>query len=310
LALTKAELNWQCTRPESPSYLAAVITAQTAERLNLRQRCQRTTNFADKASRRSEELRMDRNTKMAGTALVFLLLATLQGCHCWGWYHYHNCYVYLGTPPGAKTYGHPWFAPGWYSGWPYGYTSPAFGYPVGVSYSPIYAEAETAGQPSVTEIAPMPRAYPEGSQPDLLLPPPRPTTPPAEKPVSPEPSRAAPGSGLQLRFTGPQQTTLSENITCTLTLHNAGDSALDDLELVLHLPKVIQLVSSSPATQVRGNEAVWKFARLVPGQTETVTLTLRPVHTANQAICHASVLARDGTGAATVHAIRILPSDR
>jgi hypothetical protein len=115
---------------------------------------------------------------------------------------------------------------------------------------------------------------------------------------------------LQLRFTGPQQTTLSENITCTLTLHNAGDSALDDLELVLHLPKVIQLVSSSPATQVRGNEAVWKFARLVPGQTETVTLTLRPVHTANQAICHASVLARDGTGAATVHAIRILPSDR
>jgi hypothetical protein len=70
---------------------------------------------------------MDRNTKMAGTALVFLLLATLQGCHCWGWYHYHNCYVYLGTPPGAKTYGHPLFAPGWYSGWPYGYTSPACG---------------------------------------------------------------------------------------------------------------------------------------------------------------------------------------
>lgn len=243
-------------------------------------------------------------------AALALIVATTQGCYCWGWYHYRNCHVYLGVPPGAKTYSHPWYAPGWYGGWPY-YSSPTFSLPVSYAlYSGgVVSGSDVLSAPASLESAPMPRVHPEGDTPDLLIPPPRPLTP-SDKPTAPVAPPPVPGSGLQVRLNGPEQISLSQTANCTLLVQNGTEAACEDVEVVLHLPKVLRVVASTPPAQVRGNEAVWKLVKLAPRHSETLTVTLQPQHTANQAICYATVLARDGTGAASSLSIRIVPSQQ
>lgn len=242
------------------------------------------------------------------------LVMVMQGCHCWGWYHYHNCYVYLGAPPGAKTYGY-----GYWAGWPYATSPPTPLWPGQYAlYPQITAEPLGPSTPSY-ETAPMPRLdgelrkHPEDKPHDLLIPPPRkvpqdeaippPPLPPKGQAPPPDAARQA----LQLQLRGPLEINLTQTASLQITISNSTAANLEDVELVLHLPKVVQVMSMTPTGQIRGQEITWTFAQLQPGAVQTLTVHLRAQRTANSAVCHVTALSRDGTGAASSHALRIVP---
>lgn len=246
------------------------------------------------------------------------MLATVlvsQGCWCWGWgwCHYHNCCVYLGAPPGAKTYGNC-------CGWPYapGWPAPALPGRYSAYWLTNYAAAGTA---EVYETAPMPRLHgdsgkpTEGVGPDLLLPPPR-KGPSQPEHTPPEPSKGQPlGSKspaherpLQLEVQGPQQVHNAEQCELRVILTNHTDASFQDVEVILHLPKPVRVETLQPTGQVRGQEVVWKLANLGPRIREVFSVQVRAQNTANSAVCHATALAADGTGAAASWALRIVPA--
>ncbi|GBD36831.1 hypothetical protein HRbin36_01959 [bacterium HR36] len=251
------------------------------------------------------------------------VLCANQGCHCWGWYHYHNCYVYLGAPPGAKTYGH-----GYWPGWPY---APAWAGPVPyASYSPgAYAPpfpGDYAVSPDISsyEQAPMPRLQgspkvpPDESPPDQLIPPPRkvPSDAPPVPPPPLPPKGQAPDAesrlhqqSLRLEIQGPRQLNMTQPGQLRIVLSNSAEVSLQDVELVLHLPKPIRAETIQPAGQVRGQEISWALGHLGPRVREVFTVQLKAQNTANAAVCYATALAADGTGAAASWAIRILPAE-
>ncbi|MCS7017322.1 MAG: hypothetical protein NZM42_14555, partial [Gemmatales bacterium] len=94
-----------------------------------------------------------------------------------------------------------------------------------------------------------------------------------------------------------------------IILTNRGAMSLQDVEVVLHLPRVLRGESTQPTGQTRGQEITWKLGSIGPRIRETFSVQVRALGTANAAVCHVTVLAGDGTGAAASCSLRIVPAE-
>ncbi|MCS7166855.1 MAG: hypothetical protein RMI91_08980 [Gemmatales bacterium] len=258
-----------------------------------------------------------------GTGLSWLAsLVLVQGCHCLGWYHYHNCHVYLGTPPGTKTYGF-----GWWTGWPYVPGTPhapawsiplvtaQYGTPFSLSDGSVSSNNEPAPMPRLQE-EPNRSSPPDGPSQDILIPPPRKASPQSEAPP-PAPNsfqgdsrNSYPQSqALHLEIVSPPQMTLEQTAELRIVLSNRSDRNLQDTEVILHLPRVLRAQSALPTPHVQDQQVIWKLNSLGPHVREIFTVQLKAHNTASAAVCHVSVLAADGNGAASSCSIRIIPAE-
>lgn len=78
---------------------------------------------------------------------------------------------------------------------------------------------------------------------------------------------------VELVKTGPKEVSIGKNADYQIIVTNPGDKSLTDVILTDTAPSATSIVEAKGAT-INGNQAVWKFNELKPGEKQTVNLTL------------------------------------
>lgn len=78
---------------------------------------------------------------------------------------------------------------------------------------------------------------------------------------------------IELVKTGPKERRIGETADYEITVTNPGDKSLTQVILCDQAPSSTSIVEARGAT-INGNQAVWKFDELKPGEKQTVVLTL------------------------------------
>lgn len=78
---------------------------------------------------------------------------------------------------------------------------------------------------------------------------------------------------VELTKVGPKEVPIGKTADYEITVFNPGDKPLTEVVLVDQAPAATSIVEARGAT-VNGNQAVWKFRELKPGEKQTVNLTL------------------------------------
>lgn len=78
---------------------------------------------------------------------------------------------------------------------------------------------------------------------------------------------------VELEKTGPKEKKIGENADYQIVVRNPGDKSLTQVVVCDQAPSQTSIVEA-PGAVVNGNQAVWRWDELKPGESKTVTLTL------------------------------------
>jgi uncharacterized repeat protein (TIGR01451 family) len=106
--------------------------------------------------------------------------------------------------------------------------------------------------------------------------------PPAARPAAMSMAESG-GNCLRLAKSSPSEATLNEPFSYTLTASATCD--IGNIVITDEIPDGAEFVSSEPAAERVGNKLVWKFPKMMNGQSQTIRVTLKPVREGSLTSC-------------------------